>query len=1002
MGLGGVDKLYGYAGDDTLIGGAGADWLDGGGGTDTVSYADSEDTVGDAGSGVKVSLHTRKGLGDDAEGDVLVSIENLIGSAYDDTLTGFDSTRIGNTLQGGAGNDKLYGRGDNDILEGGTGNDKLYGGAGNDILVGGTGSDTLDGGSGFDYASYEHSKDADNNKKGVIVSLLAGGEISGDDAEGDTFFGIEGLIGSAFNDKLTGSSAGNRLIGGEGNDTLDGGRGNDGLFGGAGTDTYVFSGNFGVDTIQGDADGGTMQFVSETTGIVASQLSLDANGHARVYFTSTKYVLIRQSEYADKVATFSITYGTEGTDGTGIESGKVSIGTDGDDGLITGSGGVDLLYGLGGIDTLKGLAGTDKLYGGAGNDILEGGAGADRLEGGAGVDTASYADSEDTVGDAGSGVKVSLYTRKGLGDDAEGDVLVSIENLIGSAFKDTLIGSRGANTLQGGAGNDKLYGGVGNDILEGGAGADTLDGGGNYDTASYEHSKDADDNKKGVIVSLLAGGEISGDDAAGDTLSNIEHLTGSAFNDKLTGKDSTAGNILKGLAGDDTLDGRGGNDYLEGGVGTDTYVFSGNFGRDTIRNDGDGGTLQFASEDTGIDTAKLFLNAGVKALIIFTNTKYVLIQQSGEVVTTYSITYGTEGTGGTGIESGKVSIGTGADDALIIGGGGVDLLLGLAGDDTLKGLAGIDKLYGGDGNDILEGGADADRLYGGDGNDILEGGAGADNLDGGAGVDTASYEKSLDTNSNGRGVEVILGGITEGEDAMGDTFVGIENLRGSAFDDRLTGNSVANTLEGGAGGDRLDGGGNYDTASYEHSGDSDDGVADGKGVTVNLATGEASGEDATGDILISIERLIGSAFADTLTGNSGTNRLTGGAGNDILNGGGGTDTLNGGAGNDIYEYTKGDGLDTISDEQGDTIDLRFTDFLEADLDAATVSKYGDNLVIKFGSNAHKITVVDAYYDDAETGTEKAAFTISASYYDGDSGDLVSLTTDVWAMLTTAA
>ncbi|KGM30054.1 M10 family metallopeptidase C-terminal domain-containing protein, partial [Inquilinus limosus] len=98
-------------------------------------------------------------------------------------------------------------------------------------------------------------------------------------------------------------------------------------------------------------------------------------------------------------------------------------------------------------------------------DVLRGGAGADRLDGGEGADTASYHASS-------AAVSVDLSTGKGSGGDAQGDVLISIENLSGSSGNDRLTGNAGVNTLQGWNGNDVLTGAGGRDTLTGGAGAD--------------------------------------------------------------------------------------------------------------------------------------------------------------------------------------------------------------------------------------------------------------------------------------------------------------------------------------------------------------------------------------------------------------------------------------------------------------------------------------------------------------------------------------------------
>jgi hypothetical protein len=120
---------------------------------------------------------------------------------------------------------------------------------------------------------------------------------------------------------------------------------------------------------------------------------------------------------------------------------------------------------------------------------------------------------------------------------------------------------------------------------------------------------------------------------------------------------------------------------------------------------------------------------------------------------------------------------------------------------NLEGTAEGDIIRTGLRNDILFGGPSNDELTGGGGNDQLRGDAGLDKLDGGDGTDTASYSISS------AAVTVNLGtGSTTGGDAQGDTFISIENLTGSQFDDTLTGNGGDNNLQGGAGGDTLTGG----------------------------------------------------------------------------------------------------------------------------------------------------------------------------------------------------
>ncbi|WP_343717179.1 S8 family serine peptidase [Inquilinus sp.] len=126
---------------------------------------------------------------------------------------------------------------------------------------------------------------------------------------------------------------------------------------------------------------------------------------------------------------------------------------------------IENVIGGDGADTITGGAEVNQLAGGRGNDVLNGEGGADRLDGGGGVDTASYADGT-------AGVLVNLVSGTGNAGAAQGDILISIENLTGSQANDSLVGNTYANVLQGGNGNDVLTGAGGQDTLTGGAGAD--------------------------------------------------------------------------------------------------------------------------------------------------------------------------------------------------------------------------------------------------------------------------------------------------------------------------------------------------------------------------------------------------------------------------------------------------------------------------------------------------------------------------------------------------
>ena len=284
MGNVGADTLLGMTGDDILVGGEGADRLDGGEGADTASYESSS-------AAVTVTLGV-SAAGGDAEGDSLVSIENVMGSAYADWLTG-DNTA--NALSGGRGADTLNGGEGDDVLFGGTQADRLDGGAGNDSLLGGNGNDTVEGGSGSDTLSGSIGDDSLNggsqgdrlfgdsgadtlNGGGgsdrvdyligddAILVDLETGEATGGFADGDVLMSIESLFGGKGDDTLRALEAGSRLNGAggddfvtgrSGNDLLAGGNGNDVVTGGAGDD--LMNGNRGDDTLDGGAGDDTLR-----------------------------------------------------------------------------------------------------------------------------------------------------------------------------------------------------------------------------------------------------------------------------------------------------------------------------------------------------------------------------------------------------------------------------------------------------------------------------------------------------------------------------------------------------------------------------------------------------------------------------------------------------------------------------------------------------------------------------------------------------------------------
>ncbi len=913
-GLSAPDHLYGNAGNDTLHGGGGDDHLEGGAGDDILTGRYGHDEL-DGGTG---NDHLYGGDGNDIlEGGA--GNDNLYGWSWEE---GKDGKKASNrdrplndldadTLRGGNGNDNLYGEAGDDHLDGGAGNDNLYGGEGDDILEGRAGNDNLYGEVGSDTASYAYSAG------GVTVNLGApdaAGYVAGTggDAQGDRLKGIENLRGSAHNDTLTGDSGDNILEGGAGaEDTLDGG---------AGKDTASYAGSTGGVTVNLGAtpvDGWIIGTGGDAAGDKLKNIeNLRGSAHNDTLTGDSGDNILEGGAGAED--TLDGGAGKDTASYAGSTGGvTVNLGATPVDGWIIGTGGDAAGDKLKNIENLRGSAHNDTLTGDSGDNILEGGAGAeDTLDGGAGKDTASYAGST-------GGVTVNLGATPvdgwiiGTGGDAAGDKLKNIENLRGSAHNDTLTGDSGDNILEGEDGDD---------ILEGGAGTrDTLDGGGGSDTASYKHSAG------GVTVNLGAtpvDGWIigTGGDAAGDKLKNIENLRGSAKTDTLTG--NNAANRLEGLGSIDYLYGGGGNDELDGGVGDD-YLYGeagedhlvGSYGSDRLDGGSENDVLEGGEDDdaliggAGSDTASYEHSAG-GVTVDLTQTG----AQAGTQTTNYDAAgdtlreienlrgsahndtlTGDSGDnileGGAGAED-TLDGGAGKDTASYAGStGGVTVNLGatpdeegyiiITKDDSEGDAAGdklknIDNLRGSAHNDTLTGDRGDNILEGEDGDDILEGGAGVkDTLDGGAGSDTASYAGSTG------GVTVNLGAtpvdgwiIGTGGDAQGDRLKNIENLRGSAQTDRLTGDGTANKLEGGAGADTLSGSGGNDV-------------------------------------------LEGGGGGDTLTGGAGEDRLVGGTGSDLLTGGADADTF-------VFEMGSVDvtDSDTILKEETDVV----TDFTQSEGD----------------------------------------------------------------------
>ena len=250
------------------------------------------------------------------------------------------------------------------------------------------------------------------------------------------------------------------------------------------------------------------------------------------------------------------------------------------------------------------------------------------------------------------------------------------------------------------------------------------------------------------------------------------------------------------------------------------------------------------------------------------------------------------------------------------GGGFLSAANDIAGGFTIAAGVVIENAEGGSGNDVLTGNDASNNLAGNSGSDVLYGGTGNDTLDGGEGVDTASYADA----DNNVSVDIRFDGrSTQG--AGRDSFISIENVTGSDFNDRLSGDSAANVLDGGTDNDTLRGQGGEDTLI---GGEGDDNLRAGNDADVlrgdagsDTLIGLSGDDELTGGI--GDDFLFGGRDADTLFGNEGDDRLRGNQGNDVLEGGEGADDLRGGSGNDVLLGGADDDF-MIGESGADTLD----------------------------------------------------------------------------------
>lgn len=944
--------------DDVFLVGGGRNHLIGGDGQDIVSFGSMEIYFQSAPVGVDLSdsaFNTGSAADLTYEG-----VENASGAQGDDTIRGDAGS---NLLIGGAGDDLVEGEGagvtpgdgSGDVLYGNAGDDWLRGNAGDDVLHGGAGNNTLEGGIGNDTASYGFTEIGAVGEDGVVQSYspelvafvtadlgLTGAGVASklrvlhqDDFEGGVAGFEDRFDGNAQNDVITLAGQG-RVFGEiqqtsapEVQKTFDLGAVPTGPI------TVSFDAieidSWSNTTLQISTPGGfvSVRFTDgqpeATSGVgagsadsVAWTITPDIGQFASLGFdTDHDYVHRVTLTFTpqDRFVTLAFAVGAGGS-GAAADNDLLAIDnllitaaaqTDSlsDVENLTGGGLADTLIGTnlanvlngdGGDDVLRGLGGDDVILDGDGADTVEAGDGDDTVVAGRGGEAASQGDSYD--GGAGydvldySGfgsdifvgpddlVQVSYdvetyvwadtettearsfgaqsYTPRDVAQaqdvskaDGADDFFRDLTDVVGLAAEITTQTTTLLNVADSHTGFEKIIGSVFDDVMVFGGTVSTYEGGLGDDIFVVSSLSD-------VVVEAEAGGvDTVQTDLSLVLAENVENLTmtgetdqdgtGNAGANHLIGNDFA--NTLNGEAGNDTLEGRGGDDVLNGGAGRDTL--DGGAGVDVLNGGAGIDTLSYASAVDGV----------------------VLTMAQNGTVDAKDFTGASLGETLTGFEN-------------LIGSQTRDILAGNAGENT------------------LDGGFGRDDLYGGNGDDLLIGGGGDDLLDGGGGTDTASY-----ADAGGRVAVFLAKAPADLGSGQGiDTFVSIENVIGSDFDDRIVGDAADNHLSGGLGDDVLIGNAGNDILD---GGNGDDDLTGSGGDDV-LNGGNGA------------DLLSGLGGADTLNGQGGNDTILGGLGVDTVNGGGddddifgffGADILNGGIGDD--DIRAGGSGDIVNGGEGD-------------------------------------------------------------------------------------
>jgi Ca2+-binding RTX toxin-like protein len=703
--------------------------------------------------------------------------------------------------------------------------------------------------------------------------------------------------------RISGGGGNDVMLGGNERDFFNGDEGDDYLVGNNGAD--VLEGGDGDDTLDGGENADTLRGGKGRDKVTYENANKDTGEGVEIYVFDGKLIATGGDAFGDSLESIEYLVGTNFNDTLYANPLIDDVSEPSLHNTVEGRDGNDIIYGAEGKD--------DFLIGGRGGDTIDGKSG-DTRGGKSENDATTY------VGSLG-GVYIDLAGRVFSGGDAEGDNLISIESVQGSSFNDAIYGDGSNNEidgfvgddwLSGGGGTDKVSGHLGNDTVFGFGDGDTLDGGGllndpAIDLLSYERVTSA-----GVTVNLATG--VGSDSVAvakvavGDLTpiaapgySTFENLTGTDIleaRDNLTG--DRAGNIIRGLAGDDIINGGDGDDLLIGGTGGDTL--DGGEGVDwadyqdsfeTVRASlaagvfGAGGTAEGDSL-TQIENLRMsdFVdelrgNAGNNRLDpgLASRTKERPLFFGDFVV-------GGEGTDTLVVDYSRGDLGTGVVGGFAQGFANLGVLsrqqgttdevldrvlfdeieelqfIGTIKADKIYGGQGKDNIQTGNGNDIIVSGLGDDLVLAGDGDDVVTYGtdisqqlsaeAGSDQftIKGGRGIDTLSVSLAA------LSLDIILTGTTPGVE---NRFANLA-LPNNAV---ITEFEILHTVHTGSGNDELTQLGRFNNTFHMGDGsdtitpglgrDSVDGQADMNGLTLytgNIYLASAAFYDASGDTLV--------------------------------------------------------------------------------------------------------------------------------------------------------